>query len=137
MHRSLIAVVLPLGFALALTPACHRHRAADAPPPPPAEAVPPPPPPPCDLVGSWKAQPPLPLGPQEVDVAPGDRPGVFLVRAKNGTNVGVATVQTNTGVPVDTSVTNPFYRCAVGPDCNTMTCAFTGGAAPATFTRIQ
>ena len=52
-------------------------------------------------------------------------------------DVGVATVQTNTGVPVDTSVTNPFYRCAVGPDCNTMTCAFTGGAAPATFTRLQ
>ncbi len=137
MHRRSVPAVLVLAFAFAATASvgCRRERAAEAPPPPPP--VPAPPPPPCDVLGNWQALPPLPLGPQQFTVAPGDRPGVFYVRALNGQNLGVATIQTTTGMPVDTQVTNPIYQCTVGPDCNTMTCAFSGGAAPSTFKRIQ
>ena len=62
---------------------------------------------------------------------------MFNVRARNGANLGVATLGTMTGGAVDTQLTDPLYRCTVGPGCNAMTCAFTGGAAPATFTRIE
>lgn len=132
MHRALLIAAVTLSL---VAPACRRHRAAE-PPPPPAQPMPPPaPPPPCDVVGSWQAT--SSFTPQEIDIAATDKPGVFSVRARNGANVGVATIQTNAGVPVDTSVTNPIYKCTVGADCNLMTCAFTGGAAPVNFKRIM
>lgn len=131
MHRALIFTAFSL-LSLA-APACRRHRAAE--PPPPQPMPPPPPPPPCDVVGSWKAT--QAFTPQEIDIAATEKVGVFNVRVRNGAGIGVATVQTAGGIPVDTSVTNPIYRCNVGTDCNTMTCAFTGGAAPMTFTRIH
>lgn len=134
MIRRLAAALIPIVLVLASAGGCRRERAAQAPPP--APAPPPPPPPPCDVIGKWQATPPLPLGPHQIDIAPTERPGVYLVRAFNGTNLGVATVKNTTGAPVDTHVTDPIYRCAVGPDCNTMTCAFTGGVAPATFKRL-
>lgn len=138
MIRRFVQAALPLTLAAVALFGCHRHRKAESAPP--AEQMPPPPPPPpppCDVIGSWQAQPPLPLGPQQIDIAPTDRAGVYDVRAKNGTSLGVATIQTTTGAAVDTQVTNPIYRCTVGSDCNTMTCAFTGGTAPATFKRLQ
>lgn len=114
---------------------CHAQTQAEAPPPAPAPA-PPPPPPPCDVLGSWQALAPVPFGPQQIDILAGDRPGVYNVRAHNGGNLGVATVQNTTGGAVDTAITNPVYSCKVGPDCNTMTCAFTGGLGPSQFKRM-
>ncbi|MGZ3419109.1 MAG: hypothetical protein ACXWUG_12145 [Polyangiales bacterium] len=136
MNRRIVSAVFPLVLLVSVV-GCHRHRPAEAAPPP-VEAPPPPPPAPCDVIGTWQAQNPLPmgLGPQMIDIAAGDRPGVYNVRAHNGANVGVATVQSSTGTAVDTAVTNPFYKCTVG-DCNTLTCAFTGGTAPAIFKRVQ
>lgn len=132
MNRTFALAVFSLVVVAA--PACHRHRHAE-PPPPPAYTPPPPPPPPCDVVGSWGAT--SPFTPQEIDVSPTEKAGVFNVRVRNGANLGVATIQTSGGVPVDTSVTNPIYKCTVGTDCNLMTCSFTGGAAPVTWKRIQ
>lgn len=134
MTRSLSRVVLTVALAGTLVVACQHEKPVEAPPP--AAQPPPPPPPPCDVVGSWQAQPALPLGPQQIEITAGNKPGVFNVRAKNGANMGVATVNTGTSVPVDTAITDPVYKCSVGADCNTMTCAFMGGAAPATFKRL-
>lgn len=132
MNRALVLSALAL-FAVA-APACRRHRNAQ-PPPPVAYTPPPAPPPPCDVVGAWAAT--TTFSPQEIDITATEKAGVYNVRVRNGANLGVATVQTSGGVPVDTSVTNPIYKCSVGTDCNMMTCAFTGGAAPVTFKRIQ
>ena len=134
MNRALIVAPLLL---LALAPACRRHRHADAPPPPPpAYTPPPPPPPPCDVVGSWEAM--QTFTPQQIDVAATEKVGVYQVRVRNGANLGVATIQTNSSAPVDTSVTNPIYRCqVVEGNCNQMTCSFTGGAAPVSWKRLQ
>lgn len=131
---SILGSVLVLSLLGAGAAACRREKPAE--PPPPVAATPPPPPPPCDVVGSWQAQPALPLGPQQIDVVATDKPGVFLVRAKNGADMGVASIKTSSNVPVDTAITNPVYKCSVGADCNTMTCGFMGGAAPATFKRL-
>ena len=131
MYRASVFIALSL-LSLA-APACRRNRPAD--PPPPVATQPPPPPPPCDVVGTWQAL--QPFTPQEIDVAATAQAGVFNVRARNGANVGVATVNNAGAVPVDTKVTDPIYRCTVGADCNTMTCAFTGGVAPMGFKRIK
>jgi hypothetical protein len=133
MNRALIVVAVSL---LALAPACRRHRTAEAPPPPAQPLPPPPPPPPCDVIGSWEAM--QTFTPQQIDVSPTEKVGVFNVRVRNGANLGVATIQTNSSAPVDTSVTNPLYRCQVAEgNCNVMTCSFTGGAAPVSWKRIQ
>jgi len=134
LHR-LASVAVPLALAATLLVACHRQQAAEAPPPAPAPA-PPPPPPPCDVLGSWQAIAPVPFGPQVIDILPGDKPGVYNVRAHNGASLGVGTVANTTGGVVDTSITNPVYKCSVGPDCNAMTCAFTGGLGPSSFKRL-
>src|SRR5687767_9670905 len=132
MNRALIVAA----SLLALAPACRRHRAADPPPPPPVAAMPPPPPPPCDVVGSWEAM--QTFTPQQIDVAATEKVGVFQVRVRNGANLGVATIQSNSSAPVDTSVTNPIYKCqVVEGNCNQMTCSFTGGAAPVSWKRLQ
>ncbi len=132
MNRALIVAL----SVLALVPACHRHRNAAPPPPAPVAAMPPPPPPPCDVVGSWEAM--QTFTPQQIDVAPTDKVGVFNVRVRNGANLGVATIQSNSSAPVDTSVTNPLYRCTVAENnCNVMTCSFTGGAAPVSWKRLM
>lgn len=132
-----VAVFLALSVLTLAAPACRRHRQAEAPPPPPAQPLPPPPPPPpCDVVGSWEAM--QTFTPQQIDVSPTEKPGVFNIRVRNGANLGVATIQTNSSMPVDTSVTNPIYRCAVAENnCNVMTCSFAGGAAPVSWKRIQ
>jgi hypothetical protein len=138
------AVLAPLTVvsfaALTALTGCHRHRAADAPPPPPSVAYTPPPPPrPCDVIGSWHVDNPMPGGPQEVDIAPSPdgQAGAYMVKARNGANLGVATINTGNQLRVDTQVTNPIYKCEVQPDCDTMVCAFNGGAAPASFKRIH
>jgi hypothetical protein len=132
MYRGIVTLAVSLALCASIG-GCHRRAAQ----PPPVAAMPPPPPPPCDVVGSWLTDQPLPFGPQQIDIAPGDRAGVYLVRARNGATVGSATVANAGAAPVDTQLTNPVYRCAVGNDCNAMTCAFTGGVAPATFHRTS
>lgn len=126
-------LALSFAFVVLSAVACRREKAAEAPPPAPAPA---PPPPPCDVIGSWQALAPVPFGPQQIDILPGDRPGVFNVRAHNGASIGVGTVANTTGTAVDTKITDPIYKCSVGPDCNTMTCAFTGGLGPSQFKRM-
>jgi hypothetical protein len=133
MNRTFAFVAVSI-LALVAGPACRRNRNAAAPPPP-AYTPPPPPPPPCDVVGSWAAT--SPFTPQEIDVSATEKAGVYNVRVRNGANLGVATVQTSGGMPVDTSVTNPIYKCSIGTDCNLMNCSFTGGAAPVTWKRIK
>jgi hypothetical protein len=133
-YRLASSFVLAASFSMTLL-GCQAQVGAGAPPPA-AVPAPAPPPPPCDVLGSWQAVAPVPFGPQQIDIAPGDRPGVFNVRAHNGGSIGVGTVQNTTGVPVDTAITNPVYQCKVGPDCNTLTCAFTGGLGPSQFKRM-
>lgn len=127
-------LALSLLFAFLSVAACRREKQAEAPPP--APAPPPPPPPPCDVIGSWQAVAPVPFGPQQIDILPGTGPGVFNVRAHNGASLGVGTVANTTGGVVDTKITDPIYKCSVGPDCNTLTCAFTGGLGPSQFKRM-
>lgn len=127
-------LALSLLFAFLSVAACRREKQAEAPPP--APAPPPPPPPPCDVIGSWQAAAPVPFGPQQIDILPGTAPGVFNVRAHNGASLGVGTVANTTGGVVDTKITDPIYKCSVGPDCNTLTCAFTGGLGPSQFKRM-
>jgi len=131
MYRGLVTFAVSLALCAGVA-GCRKRSAA---PPPVAAQPPPPPPPPCDVIGSWLSASPLPFQPQRIDIAPGQAPGVYLVRAANGTTLGQATMQNAGAAPIDTKLTDPVYRCAVVSDCNSMTCSFTGGVAPATFKR--
>lgn len=145
MTRLRLATLAPLTLAalsmLAATAGCRRHaRPVDAPPPAPVAETPPPPPPrACDVIGAWHVENPMPGGPQEVEIAPSPdgQPGAYMVKGRNGTNLGPVTVNTGNQVRVDTQYTNPIYKCDVQADCDTMVCAFQGGAAPATFRRLR